>query len=368
MVEEYTLKMDLDEMGRQFSALPKNLNVEKESNVDWVIYEDHYKMFFASAIPKISAIELQKADSYQAIIEKLVTNEYLQGNLKNKITVAPEMDSNNIEPFIFEELPHDPVRSVSNDDTNKDMLYNKELQDCILEGEFDIIGFDACLMSMLETAYCLNTRCQYIIGSEELEPGTGWNHTLWLSDLASDPNISARFLAKSIIDSYRKTYQYLPSVTLSCIDIETVSVLTGQVNELAKQLLLNYSQENNNVTQARNMCLKYAMNKPSIQSIDLYLFIYHLERLSSSIQVKETCARIMAIINTMVVENFASGDMDFYPDRESFGSKGIAIYFPKRKEYFDADYSDANKNYPIQFVKDTQWDLFLQTYYNTKTN
>jgi hypothetical protein len=47
------------------------------------------------------------------------------------------------------------VRYVSTDDTDGDELYNREIQDslhALLQGErLDLIGFDACLMSMVET-------------------------------------------------------------------------------------------------------------------------------------------------------------------------------------------------------------------------
>jgi hypothetical protein len=60
--------------------------------------------------------------------------------------------------------------------------------------------------------------------------------------------------------------------------------------------------------------------------------------------------------------------MDFYPGIASYGSQGIAIYFPMRQQYFDEDYSDNNANYPIRFVVDTEWDVFLKKYYQNVTN
>ena len=42
--------------------------------------------------------------------------------------------------------------------------------------KFDWIGFDACLMGMLEVADVLSPYANYMIASEELEAGSGWNY------------------------------------------------------------------------------------------------------------------------------------------------------------------------------------------------
>ena len=39
---------------------------------------------------------------------------------------------------------------------------------------FDFIGFDACLMATMETALTLSQYADYLIASEETEPGVGW--------------------------------------------------------------------------------------------------------------------------------------------------------------------------------------------------
>ena len=43
--------------------------------------------------------------------------------------------------------------------------------------KFDFIGFDACLMANLETALAVEPYADYMIASEESEPGTGWYYT-----------------------------------------------------------------------------------------------------------------------------------------------------------------------------------------------
>src|SRR5215213_3005576 len=94
----------------------------------------------------------------------------------------------------FRSAPFASYRSASNDETNNDVLYNREIQDSLktaLGGEkLDIIGYDACLMAMLETAYAMKDVGGYMVASEELEPGRGWDYEDWLKSLKSNPGMN----------------------------------------------------------------------------------------------------------------------------------------------------------------------------------
>ena len=87
---------------------------------------------------------------------------------------------------------------------------------------FDFIGFDACLMATLETALVCNNYADYLIGSEETEPGTGWYYTNWLTELSSNTSIPTVDLAQTIIDDFVSACTASsPSakVTLSLVDL-----------------------------------------------------------------------------------------------------------------------------------------------------
>lgn len=98
----------------------------------------------------------------------------------------------------FRSAPGDAYRSASNDETNQDVLYNREIEDALkaaLNGErLDIIGFDACLMAMVETSYALRDVAAYLVGSEELEPGPGWKYDDVLAAIVANPGQDAKTL------------------------------------------------------------------------------------------------------------------------------------------------------------------------------
>ncbi|MBC7237708.1 MAG: peptidase C11, partial [Chloroflexi bacterium] len=73
------------------------------------------------------------------------------------------------------------ARGIAYDDTSADFLDNAEMKRAIgcalaVAGveKLDVIGFDACLMSMIEVAYQLREVTHYMVGSQETEPGAGW--------------------------------------------------------------------------------------------------------------------------------------------------------------------------------------------------
>lgn len=88
--------------------------------------------------------------------------------------------------------------------------------------EFDIIGFDACLMATLETALVVEPYADYMIASEELEPGIGWYYTDWMTALSRNTSIPTIDLGKKLIDDYvREVKAKTPrsQATLSLIDL-----------------------------------------------------------------------------------------------------------------------------------------------------
>ena len=87
---------------------------------------------------------------------------------------------------------------------------------------FEWIGFDACLMATLETALVCNDYADYLVASEETEPGTGWYYTNWLTKLSKNTSTPMVDLGKTIVDDFVGASTRASSntqVTLSVIDL-----------------------------------------------------------------------------------------------------------------------------------------------------
>ncbi|MBQ1642236.1 MAG: hypothetical protein II104_04240 [Oscillospiraceae bacterium] len=94
--------------------------------------------------------------------------------------------------------------------------------DCI----FDWIGFDACLMATLENAIVCEKYADYLIASEESEPGTGWYYTDWVNQISSNTSTDTLKLSKTLIDSFIQASCSSSSraqVTLSCMILQSLT-------------------------------------------------------------------------------------------------------------------------------------------------
>ena len=71
--------------------------------------------------------------------------------------------------------------------------------------KFDFVDFDACLMATAETALMLSDHADYLIASEETEPGIGWYYTNWLTKLSKNTSMPTVELGREIIDDFVET-------------------------------------------------------------------------------------------------------------------------------------------------------------------
>ena len=93
---------------------------------------------------------------------------------------------------------------------------------------FDFIGFDACLMGTLETANMLAPHAKYMIGSQELEPGTGWDYKAIGNCLAAEPAADALTLGKAICDGFYENCtanEQERDATLALVDLSKIGAL-----------------------------------------------------------------------------------------------------------------------------------------------
>ena len=116
-------------------------------------------------------------------------------------------------------------RGICWDNTTGNYLTNQKLDMAlndictrVLRGKFDLIAFDACLMSMLEVANLVKKYANIMIGSQEVELGTGWNYAQVLQPLSSGSMNNISF-ARHIVDSYKNSYHHITNdFTQSAID------------------------------------------------------------------------------------------------------------------------------------------------------
>jgi hypothetical protein len=148
------------------------------------------------------------------------------------------------------QLDDEESRAICFDDSSLDFLDNAKLQQVFLEVEeltgqkVNLIGMDACLMSMIEVAYQLRANGDYMVSSQEVEPMYGWPYTSILQHLTSHPEITAETLAKLIVQEYGRYYEEelwqtrgsARQVTQSATNLKAVERLAEAIGRFASVL------------------------------------------------------------------------------------------------------------------------------------
>ena len=185
--------------------------------------------------------------------------------------------------------------------------------------KFDFIGFDACLMATAETALTMAQYADYLIASEETEPGVGWYYTGWLTALGKDTSMPTIQIGQKIVDSFVETCAQKcrgQSTTLSVVDLaELEATLPDVLADFSRSTAkLIREQSYQTVSNARSGAREFAPSS-RIDQVDLV-------HLAKNLGTKEGEA-LSKVLLSAVKYNRTSADMT--------NAYGLSIYFPYRK-------------------------------------
>ncbi|MBT7121394.1 MAG: peptidase C11, partial [Clostridia bacterium] len=211
---------------------------------------------------------------------------------------------------------------------------------------FDFIGFDACLMATFETAVMLNNYADYMIASEEIEPGRGWYYTDWISAISADTSMSTVQIGKNIIDSFIEVSYQNSSKDKTTLSIVDLAELSGNVPEAFRDFAVSTgalidSDQYQVVSNARSDARGFG-----VPTVDNQVDLIHL---AQGIGTPEARAFIAAL-EGCIKYNRTSNNIS--------NANGLSIYFPYGKlstlqpmlnTYdeigMDAQYSDTLKSF-----------------------
>jgi hypothetical protein len=239
-----------------------------------------------------------------------------------------------------------PTKGVVWDDTSGDYLTMAELVQGLngINEKIDIIGFDACLMQMIEVAYEISGLANvpnYMVASQESEWGDGWPYDDILAHLTSTPAMDEATLCETIVNDF---INYCGSVgTLSTFDFSTFNSNTIQViNSFATALMASSYQ--NEIATARSSAQSYSYSS-GYRCKDLFDFA---ERIYNNVlDCQDEALAVMNQINNLVLFEAHIGS-------QVANSHGLSIYLTDNSGEYVNDYND------LQFAIDTQWDEFLK--------
>lgn len=190
---------------------------------------------------------------------------------------------------------------------------------------FEWLGFDACLMGMLEVADMVSDYADYLIASEEVESGTGWDYTC-LATLSDGHHFDGDVAAGSILTSYRdyyeENYHYIPDYTLSCLDLSQVDPVVEKLESLvtvAEQELQTGGYSKIARLRSRSKTFGRVSNSSFYDTVDLYDLTMNLMEL-----YPQEATDLQAALDRLIVGE----------ETNIQGAHGVAVYFPyENKEY-----------------------------------
>jgi|GEM_PF-2297660 len=103
---------------------------------------------------------------------------------------------------------------------------------------YHLIGYDACLMASMESAVAMQDFGQYLLASEELEPGHGWNYTQVLNALVNQPTHLG--VGRAVVDNFVNNANYAQpesGKTLSVLDLSQVRATIQALDAVGPQLV-----------------------------------------------------------------------------------------------------------------------------------
>ena len=300
-------------------------------------------------------------------------------------------------------------KNTTFDDSEVDEFHMHELTTALsmAPGPLDLIGFDQCLMAMVEVAHQTADFADVFVASEEVEWDDGWPYHLILDELKATPAISASTLGEVIVENYDHYYDSvgIDERTMSAINLNNdFDMLINYVSNFGQELhtgmndynylyITHYDSLDNVQIKVRGELFQTEkFDDPNY--IDLAHFSERIDNNAGIPLVYKTRAPLIAnqftpMAGLVIAEEHGPG----HPN-----ANGLSIYFPayqtkeKRGDPYDdpflsyktaehlgnlVKYSfdpddctpDDPPNHPLEpapgfkFTNDTQWDEFLHRYY-----
>jgi len=248
-------------------------------------------------------------------------------------------------------------KGIAYDDTSRDFLDNVELAHVLntvaktTRRPIDIVGFDACLMNLIEVAYELRPYAATMVGSEETEPADGWPYRDVAmaagAAAAKTPGGFAAAIVKSYLAYYKNSSEQ--TVTQSALDLSKVESVARAVDQLAATLTTSLQAIDEYAAFSR--ALTAAQRFELRDFVDLGDLCRQLAKRSGD---QETIDRSNAVISTLTGRDGAVLASRTKGNAVA-AATGAAIYFPTA--------GDVNLVYDrLAFAKDTRWPQLIERY------
>lgn len=381
---------DPDSAGAATSDIKEILSSELSENVDVIIQTGGSRRWEAFDInPNKSERFLISFDGFSLLSSTSPRNMGSQDALADFLRFAADYKADH-KIFIFWNHGAGSFGVCSDEIFADDILTLSEIRSAFESvftsappsAPFELIGFDACLMASLEVAESISGFARYMVASEELEPGDGWDHETWLSYLSSHRESNGAQIGKVIADSYIRSELWQvrlnenlmagdDSICFSVIDLDKINKLSDAYGNLCRTSLMKCIEDESSIrymAEAALRSIKFAASDYDIyNTIDLGSFVDNLMLVypDEAREVKDALDDAVLYSRGASYEADASGLSVYFPVGLASDSSRSLISLLKFLEYIDEVPADpfvkALYYYKIAGCLSTELESFLSS-------
>ena len=255
-------------------------------------------------------------------------------------------------------------RGVCRDDSSGRRLSLHDVETALASAEaqvggqrVQVVGFDACLMGMVEVCYELREVTNIVVGSEMLVPGYGWPYTELMTYLSDNPSVDPYTLSTELVNRYVDSYPHY-AVQLSAIDEAYVSSFAQSLSSLADALKADVAVYQDVIAGARSSAQqKFILGTGgAYYYVDICKFAQLVGKRISSTEIK---ALSFDLVNKLDVAVFTEAHTAKLGNLNA-KQFGLTINFPPNSQKYSTSYETL---VPC-FVQETSWSSFLMAYYD----
>ncbi len=199
--------------------------------------------------------------------------------------------------------------------------------------KLDLVGFDACLMGSVSTALTVQPYADYLLASEDLEPGHGWDYAV-LDLVTKTPNTPVVDVGKAIVDGFAKQAEEqkrATSITLSLVDLSKLQAVDDAVKAITTALGKNLTTLVTKIAQSRDTVQEFGR---SSNPDDAYFMIDvgDLAKRAADLMPelagnKDTLLKAIDAAVLHQVTGTVTGE-----------ATGLALYYPPLEDWYQDDY------------------------------
>ncbi len=141
------------------------------------------------------------------------------------------------------------------------------------KASIELVGFDACLMATAEVAAALVRGSKYMVASQDLEPGSGWDYTSFLRYVDGNPTSTGAEIGAEIVRGYvtKQVAEGNEDLTMSVVDLLSAASIVSALDGFAR-ILTPYAEFQagwNQIAKGRVRTLDWSTTPLMNSSLDL---------------------------------------------------------------------------------------------------